>query len=125
MNNNIWICLCVIVAVLAIVFAGIEGENAKRLELELSERKTATAVSNPITAVAIEYGGKGFFKTTSLYAKYGDRWLPVYVVEEITTNYPPCRHIDRTGMWYTPVGGVDVKKLREEYIPPKPLWEEE
>lgn len=123
--NRCYLILFVLAFLVSFSIFNRREENKKRIKLEREEREAMAAVLKPITAEAIEYGGKRFLKTTSLYARDGDRWLPVCVVEEITTNYPPCRHIDRTGMWYTPVGGVDVKKLREEYTPPKPLWEEE
>ena len=70
------------------------------------------------------YGRYELCEFRSLYAKDGDRWIPVYDVTEVTTNLPPCRSIDRTGLWYAPCGGTDPKKMRDGYVPPRPLWEE-
>lgn len=120
--NPRWLVVSFVLALFAVCFFCHEEQATERIKIERCS-ESSDGVCRSMIAEEVEYGGKKYYKVRSLYAKDGDRWLPVYAVTEFTTNYPPCREIDRTGIWYTPVGGVDVEKLRKSYVPPKPLWE--
>jgi len=102
-----------------------QNRRINKVEHEICvARVSGGGMASPISFGApFNFGRYQLFNVKSLYAKDGERWLPVYCVEEVTTNRPPCRSIDRTGMWYAPVGGVDPGKLRDKYVPPRPLWE--
>lgn len=103
----------------------------ERLERELREVKSEVYMLKEDRLTASDcgkpfrYGRYTLYEVTSLYAQDGGRWLPVYTVTEVTTNMPPCRSIDRTGLWYAPVGGIGLNKMKDEYVPPRPLWEVE
>ena len=100
------------------------------------DRLEATSTPNKEFLDPIHYGkpfkyGKHehLIEVTSLYAKDGNRFLPVFMVNEILNcdKYGglPCRRFDRTGLWVAGAGpdnSPEVVERRNQYTPPTPLW---